>query len=57
MPLCVLGWLADALIVGERWYPEVLASVLEELARAKENKSGVQGIAPVVAAPQPVEAH
>ncbi|KAK4451773.1 hypothetical protein QBC34DRAFT_347611 [Podospora aff. communis PSN243] len=43
--------------VGERWYPEVLASVLEEQARAKENKSVAQGIAPVVAAPQPVEAH
>lgn len=44
------------LVVGERWYPEVLASVLEELGQAKEKKNRVVSLV-VTPAAQPVEAH
>jgi hypothetical protein len=46
--------------VGERWYPDILASVREEQARLREKKDGVAGQrgveVPAVGA-QPVEAH
>ncbi len=46
--------------VGERWYPDILASVREELAKAKQGAGGVVGQGPAEIPPasgKPVEAH
>jgi len=44
--------------VGERWYPEVLASIREEQARAKALRDGAgQSVGIPVAVGKPVEAH
>ena len=42
--------------VGERWYPDILADIREEQARAKKESQGAGGV--VVTAPaKAVEAH
>lgn len=43
--------------VGERWYPDILASVREEQARLKQTATAAGGVGIPAASATPVEAH